>query len=324
MNEIDELQQKLQDTTAAIARMERLIADSPDMPSLAANMRSLQKRHKNLERDFRAAADALGVDVCSYRLFVDDSRPTLPAVVSALGDFQNLFSLVYGARLEGPKATAHLREEIINESTFGFAYTYTGSLGVVLTLPNDRLLFEEIGTRLDETMGSIFKMAKAETSEQLQGFARELGVAPIRALYRWASDHAKAELGANIEWQRLDRVRASVLVQPPEMERLRRAIEVTSDRHETPEIEMTGDLIGADIAAHTFHMKIGTADVRGRFGDAIGANHTVVLPRTYKAIMRVTKWVRYATEKEDVEHFLLRLEELPEAPEPPESLSPPY
>ena len=55
-NPLAELQAKILDTNEAIARLARQLTDSPALPSLLANMRSLQKRHKKLESDFLVAA----------------------------------------------------------------------------------------------------------------------------------------------------------------------------------------------------------------------------------------------------------------------------
>ena len=156
MSELAEIQTKIQDTNAAIARLERMMVDGPNLPSLLANMRSLQKRYKKLESDFVTAADELGIDVCSYRLFPDETSPTLTGVVSALGDFQSMFSVVYDAQRNGPKKRIRLSDDIIRDSSFRFAYTYSGSLGVTLTLPNERLLLQEVDTAIDEAMKAIF------------------------------------------------------------------------------------------------------------------------------------------------------------------------
>lgn len=315
MSELAELQAKLQDTHAAIVRIERMLTDNPDLPSLLANMRSLQKRHKNLEADFLAAAYELGVDVCTYRLFPDDQKPTLTGLVSALGDFQSLFSVVYDAIRTGPKKRARISEDIVKESSFGFAYSFPGSIGVVLTLPNEILLLEEIDTALDGTMKSIFGMAKAENPSEILTFAQKLGPAPVRALYRWANDHVKAGLGADIEWRRKETVRAALLIQRPELERLTQAIDVTSD-NEYSEFDFTGDLVGADVDNLTFHMKNGETEIKGRFSDAISADHVVTLPKPYRARIRKTTKIYYSTEREEESFFLLGLESV-ELNEPP-------
>jgi hypothetical protein len=309
MSEIEGLTRRIQDTNEAIARLERSMVDRPELPSLLTNMSSLRKLYANLEAEFRQAADSLGVDVCRYRLFVDGEEPTLPGIASALNDFQTMFSLVYAAITDGPKATGHLGAEAAKDTTFGFSYSFSGSTGVVLTLPNQRLLFDEVSTALDKAMAEVFTMAKASTPDHVRDFARRLGAAPVRALYRWANDHVRSRLGAEIAWQRSERVRASVFVQQPELERLRDAIVVTSDKVVTT-LVTAGELVGADIPARTFHLKVGNLDMKGRFVDAISEQHSVTLPKPYKATVQVTTQINYSTEREYADYVLLRLEEL--------------
>src|SRR5215469_10964227 len=131
--EILDLQAKLQDTNAAIAELERAVLRDPASMSLAANLRSLQKRHAMLEESFVSLANDLELDVCKYRLFPEAGRPTIAALSHAWADFQNLFSVVYDAIKSGPKTRARVSAETTSETSFGFAYAYSGSVGIVLT-----------------------------------------------------------------------------------------------------------------------------------------------------------------------------------------------
>src|SRR6266853_3568134 len=106
--EILELQTMLQDTNTAIAELERAVLQDPASLSLAANLRSLQKRHSTLEENFVALANQLELDVCKYRLFPESGRPTIAALSHAWADFQNLFSVVYDALKNGPKSRARV------------------------------------------------------------------------------------------------------------------------------------------------------------------------------------------------------------------------
>lgn len=306
MSELAEIQEQIQDTTAAIARTERMLVDSPELPSLLANMKSLQKRFENLQADFLTVARTLGIDVCTYRLFPDDQKPTARGLANALGDFQSLFSVVYDAIRTGPKRTAHIGDQILKDSSFGFAYSFSGSLGVVLTLPDEVLLLEDIDTAFDKVVQLIFEMAKAENPEDILVFAQKLGPAPVRTLYRWADDHVKAGLGAEIQWRRREEIKLSLLIQRPELQHLAETINKTSDEQYS-EFEFTGELVGADVITHTFHMKSDEREIKGRFSDAISPDHAVTVPRPYRARIGKTTRVYYSTDREDESFFLLEL-----------------
>ncbi len=307
MNKLLEIQAQLQDTNATLARLEPAIAEHPEVLSLHATVESLRSKQASLERAFLNAASELGQDVCSYRLITDGSRPTLAALSTALKDFQNLFSIVYEAIKNGPKQRATFGEHTAEVTSLCFAYTFPGSLGVALTIPNERMRSSD-KTDLDRTVEVIFQIAKAEEPRAIAALAKELGKPPIFATYHWAKDHATFGLGVDIEWRREKDVRDHLQVQQPELQRLHEIIALSSE--EKVEIMTTrGQLEMADIRRHTF--RISTEDgesIRGRFDDAISQAHTVILPRKYVARLRKTSKVVYSTEEEEVSYFLEKLD----------------
>lgn len=305
MIELTALQEELQDLNALIAKHERTLASHPEAKSLCANIQTLKRRRQILEDDFLEAAAKVEIDVCSYRLIPGESRPTIMALSKALSDFQSLFSLAYDALKEGPKQTAKLSAQVMNETFLGFAYSFTGSIGFVMTLPNERLLLGE--TYLDQAMQMIFQMAKATTAQQIADFAKRLGPPPVRAMYKWANDHVENGLGADIEWRRREQVRSSLFVQEPQLEHLKEVIEEMSEEKEE-ELEVVGNLIGADVKRKTFHLEtVGGGEVKGIFADAISTVQTVELPKPYSARIRKRTKIVYSMEEEKTEYFLLRL-----------------
>src|SRR3954467_3451074 len=112
---------EIQDTQAAIRRLEKAAAKHPEVPSVAASLRSLQKRQQNLEAVFSNLADEQWFDVCSYRFLPEKEGPvTLPSLTSTLGDFQALFTLVYDTLKNGPKQRGRPSIEATVTTTFGF------------------------------------------------------------------------------------------------------------------------------------------------------------------------------------------------------------
>ena len=305
MDSLLELLEKLRETEGAIARLEKAILEYPDSPTLISSLKSLRKRQQHLEAIFADISHRQSLDVCTYRLFTEqDSRPTLKSLSSTLLSFQELYTLVYDALKHGPKVKSQVSAEVAANTAFGFAYTISGSIGVVLTMPNERLLIGE--TMLEEAIIMLFDMVKASTSTQIANFAQKVGVAPIRKMYTWAWNQVQAGLGSEIQWRRKQEVRASLFIQPPELEALERAIAATSEEVEDT-FEFTGRLIGADIKAHTFHIEYEGADIRGKMSENIGLEASVELPRLYKAKITKRTKIHYALEKEDVNYFLISL-----------------
>lgn len=298
---------KLQKTEAAIRRLEEAVAEHPELPSLAVNLRSLERRRRDLEMTFGRLTHEDFLDVCSYRIFseAEDTRVTIPSLASALGDFQLLFTVVYDALKNGARQRIRRNPEIAAATTFEFGYSFTGSVGFVFTLPNDRLLTG--GTDLDRAIDTIFELAKARDTDQIRSFARTLGVAPIRLMYKWATDHVDAGLGVDIDWRREYNVRSNLLVQVPELEVLQHAISQTSE--EKREVFTTeGRLVGADVQGHRFRLKIEDgSEIRGQMSQSISAEQTVELPKRYTAQIEKTTIISYSTDEENVSYYLLSL-----------------
>jgi hypothetical protein len=309
MSALLEIAERLQDTQAAIGRLEKAVAHNPDSPSALLSLNSLRKRQQDLEAQFARVTVTEELDVCSYRLFTsrEGERPKLAALTDALSDFQALFSQVYSAVKNGPRERERVSADVLAETSFGFGYTFAGSVGFVLTLPNERLLLGE--TELDISMRLITEMAQAKTTDEIAAFKKDLGLAPIRTMYRWAEDHAARGLGAQIEWRRAGEVTASLFVQQPELEVLTRTIAQISEKVEN-EFEIEGQLVGLNSKYKTFHMEVeGVPDIKGRALIDIDAEHQIIFPAFYRARIRTETIVHYSTEKEDVSYFLLSLQE---------------
>jgi len=218
--------------------------------------------------------------------------------------FQVVYTLVYDALVNKPKLTASVSAEAVAATSFGYGYSFTGSVGFVLTLPNERLLLDE--TNLDKAMTTLFELATASSSDQVAAFAKRLGPAPVKAVYKWASNLVSGGLGADIHWRREGEDRAELLVQLPELRNLTQAIEETSDEA-TKTIIVEGELIGTDHTkiGRTFHMRIDeNTDMRGYMSGEIGV---VEEPQFYVAEIQVTTKTNYATDQDEVSYFMTSL-----------------
>lgn len=306
MPDLLDIQEKLQDTSAAIARIQRAMAANPTIPSLTANLRSLQKRWDDLQEDFRAAAHHLELDVCHYRVVFDD-RPTLMGLTSVWAGFQKMFSLVYDALKNGPKLRGRLAPDTITETSLGFAYSYPGSVGVVLTLNNERLLLG--GTLLDEAIRQTLELVRSPDSSSLATLSKKLGPPPIVAAYTWADDQIRFGMSSDVEWRREEQVRASLLIQRPELERFRTIASETSTE-ETEEVTANVELLGADAATHAFHLRLeDDTSIRGRCApEVVSQAHSVELPAIYKATLVKTTKIKFSTEEPDISWYLTRLD----------------
>ncbi len=302
-----EIVEKLEKTRAEVTRLESFVTTLPVDPALMLTMAGVRKRQEHLGLRFAQVTEQQGIDVCSYRLFTQGGgAPQLPALAKALLSFQTTFSTIYDAETTGAKSTSHIGAQSAAATTFGYAYSFTGSVGFTLTLPNERVLVLE--SDLDRAMKTLFTMLKATSSDQINAFAKGLGTGSIRALYAWVDALVRSGLGADIDWRRGTEVRASVFVDLPELESLKQAIEETSDA-KTETLTVTGRLVAADFKAkdHTFRMELEDAELRGVMSPNVA--EVGGLPRQYRAEVEKTTITNYAKDQEVESYTLTRLME---------------
>jgi hypothetical protein len=305
MSAIVELQQRIQDTIARIAEYEKAAALPRAPQSLFFGIRSLEKLKTELERDFARIAKDEELEICKYRLLPQQgTRPAITAIANAWSGYQALFSAVYDALLNGPKARTSKRVE--GQTQLGFAYTYSGSIGVVLTLPNRQL--DYLTTRsLETAMQTIFEMAKSHNPEGLAAFKERLGIGPLSKLHHWTNAHTSFHAGAAIEWEISTGAKPELLVQIQEFEALKAALANFTEPTTATE-SFTGKLIGASLRRRTFEMLLDDGElIGGTFVDAITEKHEAALPHRYEVLLQTTTRMNPAIEKIEQKHVLLQI-----------------
>lgn len=313
MSSLSDLTTLLQDTSAALANAERAIGEHGSSPSLQVSLRSLEKRQRVLEQQFLEETDRLGLEVCSYRLFSDAEQPKAAAVGRTLETFQALVSTIYGAvRDQRPRKRISMSPEAAAESAFDFGYAFAGSVGFVFTIPNQRLLIGASdlsqGSFLDQSIGHVFTLSRADTPDEIAGHAQVLGPAAIRAMYKWTDAHLSAGLGVDIQWRRGPEVRAEVRLQVPEIDRLQTTIEATSEAEETT-ITLSAMLRALHADRRTFVLAVEGGDtIHGSLADSITLDEPLRLPLRYTATLTKTTRTQYSTEQAEVTWRLDALE----------------
>jgi hypothetical protein len=305
MSRLADLQKDLQGAAAAVAHAERTLAAHPNVPSVRATLQAIQSRRASLEEQFFAAADELGLDACGYRIEMEGSTASISGLTSVLGTFQKLFTTVYDALERGAKKKAAKNSErAIADTNLGFAYTFPGSVGVMMTLANDRFLFE---SKLDAAMEKTFDLIRAKDTDELQLLTDLVGVPAIRLIHQWAEENVKAGFGADIVWQRDDVVKRQVRVQAPEIAQKAATIKAMSAK-ET--VVVVGELLDVKVSDHTFQMQLRDKIIHGSFDKAISTQNPAKLPKVYRATLNIMeKIVIDDTGEEQIDYFLLRLDE---------------
>jgi hypothetical protein len=307
MSRILDLFSEMREIEAELRRLEEAVAQHPQYESLTLDLLSLQKRQNQLRQEFEEVTNEQQVDVVNHLLQPGShAKVSLRALTSTLDRFQAAISTTLDAVKNGIKQRGRLAPGIAELSSFDFGYSFDGSVGIVLTIPNDRLLFGE--SDLDRAIELFFAAAKAESREQLLEFAKAAGIPAVRRLYEWSQAHTTNNVSADIQWRRKDAIRSRVTVEPPTLERLEEIIEETSDVS-TEAVTVVGKLVGLDTALKTFHLESpGSEDVKGGWAEAFVYSRNFALDEIYKAELVKRSIVYYAYEREDTHWELVRLE----------------
>ena len=291
MSALVEIQKRIESTGALIAQYESAIARDPASapPSLYANIRALEKLVRRLDAEFLSVTQEMGMEVYRYRL-LNESPPTLAGVADAWAKFQALFGSVYTAiKKQGGKKGRKAPEVQIPE--FGYGYTFSSSIGVVMTLPGEATNL--IGdSPLIDASDTVFDLIEAK---RVNIIARELGPAPIRALHELIEVHSRNRFGLGLEWRYRGEVKRHVEVEYGELADLSTTI---ADTVTTSTTTISGDLFEVNTEEKTFKIRADDGTViEGTYEDAIGPEHEASLPARYTAtILRTTKIVILGTE----------------------------
>jgi len=309
MSSIQELKIRLQSTNALIARYRETLDLSTTTPleakALKINMQSLQNLAKRLEEDFLNHAAVEKLEVYKYRLLTGEENPSLAGVGEAWSKFQDLYATVYRSLTSN---STKVVESVLASPQLGFAYSFPGSVGVVVTLPpkpvGEALL---TSSPVEEASEIVFNLIE---SKDIQGIAKKLGPAPIQAMNEWLDVHVKHHYGLAIEWRADNETKRKSEVAYSEIARLQTSVQETKTRQTAI---LTGLLSKVDVDNKTFRLKSDSGDdIEGRYEEnVIQEQHAASIPARYTAtITTVTEMVNTGNKKPKPEIILEKLEPL--------------
>ena len=306
MSKLADLQREIEQAGMAISRAERSLAAHPQIPSTAATLRSFQLMRERLEVAFLAETNALEMDCFSYRFEFDDRRrATIAALTSALGIFQKTFTSVYDALVNGPKKRASINPESVDLTAFGYSYSFPGSIGFMMTLPNERLLFG--ASKIDDAMEATFMLLNARNSTEIEEITEMVGLPAVRYAHQWATESGKAGLGADMIWQRQERTKSELRIQPQE---IRELAYILASAFSKEEILIVADLLLVDLSEKTFQMRSLIGEIiNGTFTKAISESSPAQLPKRYIATLNISTKIALVDGKEQITYFLVRLDD---------------
>jgi hypothetical protein len=294
---------------ASVARLEAELARAPENVGLQLNLSAMNKLANQSQQQLLALSEVNHVEVCNYRLVPEGGETyALPFVSQSLLSFQYLFSQIHDAFKNGPKPYATYGQEAFNESLMEFAYTYSGSLGVVLLAQSHKDFFSG---NLDKSIEALFQVIDIDSRDTVRDVAKTLGNAVVKRVHDWSQANIRGGFAADVRFNRSDGRHLGEVIERRRLENIVAIIEATSDE-KTEENQVTGILVGGDIQSGSFHFVVPNGgDYRGKLAKDFSQDTEMTLGKRYAARIRETTKLTYATEKLDRTVHLVALLELP-------------
>jgi len=294
---------------ASVSRIEAALSRDPNDASLQVNLAAMSKLARQSQDQLLSFSGQQHVEVCNYRLLPEaTSSYGLPFVSNSLLEYQNLFSQIHDAKRNGPKINAVIGKEALEESLLEFAYSYSGSLGVVLLAQNEKDFFEG---RLDDSIDALFQVMDIDSRDAVRDIGKTLGTAVVKRIHDWSAANIKGGFAADVRWNKSDGRQVGEVIERRRMATIVEIIEATSDEH-TEEIVAAGILVGGDLGSGSFHFVVPNGeDYRGHLAKEFSHDNDMTLGKRYVARIRETSTTTYATQKVERKRELLGLNPVP-------------
>jgi hypothetical protein len=201
MRSIDSLLDGIRAAYARIAEVETAPTQHPGDRFVLTSLESLKAHAGQLEQEWSEECRIKHIEVCWYKLI---SRRAVgvysaSAFAKSLLEFQELFAQIVDAKTHGTRVRARVSGEILAETTFELAYTYPGSLGVVLTLQDTPDL---LSGKFDETIQAFSEITNIEDEHDVRDVAKTLGDAVVKKVYDWSSVNYLEGYNIDVTWTR--------------------------------------------------------------------------------------------------------------------------
>jgi tetratricopeptide (TPR) repeat protein len=244
--------------TSIVQRMEHVLRSDPLNERLALGLGSARRRAERSQQALESLAESSQIDLIRYRLIRSSDVYAVEAVADSVHAFQRSFTGAADYLESGPKQEARFSREIEDKTRLNFAYTFPGSLGIVLAVENKRAnLFRE--GEYDQVMDVFDQFLAVSDEHEAIDASRKLGSALIRQLCRWVDVNAKWDNSVDFVLKRGDGIRRGEYVPKNRFVDLSGIFHEASDEEPYP-FEAEGILVGLDIEIGNFHFVVPGGD----------------------------------------------------------------
>ncbi len=292
---------------AKVFAIERALAQTPTDKGLRLTLLSAKRRAERAEVVLLEKAETAQIDLCRYRV-IRGSSNEYPALhlAQSIANYQNLFTAVYDFAKSGAvRAAAKYAKGLREKTLLNLAYTYPGSMGVLLSIPANRNLFGE--GDLDKVVRALQRITEVNSQGEVKEIAQEMGMNVIKRASDWASQNWEAEYSLDVQWRDSKDVRVGSFIERARFLRISSLINQTSEET-VNEIEVAGTLVGYHDLSDRFSVATREGDVyNGRLHDNF-VRKQYKIPADYVARMQERTIISYASDTIKTTYFLLALE----------------
>lgn len=280
---------------ASVARLENALAMNPGDRGLSINLTSMRRAAEEARKELARLAEINKIEVCQYRMVpIESGSYGLAHVSRVLLEYQKLFSQIYDAFKNGPKSNAVVGADAERESMMDFAYTYSGSLGVVMLARSDRDFLEG---SLDKPIEAIFQILDINDIDNVKDISHSLGRAVVKRIHDWSKANVDGGFSADIQWKRSDGKLLGQMIDRSSLQKIVDLVGSTSDT-KTVVIEIQAMLIGGNLGSNTFQLTVPGGDTySGQIPKNAALPDAMTLGRMYNAVMEVSETYYYATDR---------------------------
>ncbi|PJZ86887.1 hypothetical protein [Leptospira levettii] len=296
-----EIQSMISSSEEMLRNIEAEIQIHPNIPSLKSAYKSLNERKQSLEEMYLAEAKKSGYEVCNYRIIPSTQSVTLPGLGELLNLFQNLYSSIYDAILKGSRDRSRFSKETLSNSIFSFGFSYAGSLGLILTLPKETLLYGEPTSIV--AFEKFHELINVNSTNAITDFGKQYGPSVLRSLYKWTKHHLDYRYNIDVSFLPPDSNEISFQLQKGSFERIFSLLNSTAEKTFTP-INFEGQLVGIDTDNRTFHIKNLDEDIKGFLAGDFSLNDPIAVLKYYKAKIIRESELKYSSDYEDYKYYL--------------------
>lgn len=296
MSGFDSVLESLRDVYAAIGEAEVAARNAPGDRYVLANIASLKEHAAELEEIWQEACHQAQKEVCRYRMLPNNvERYSISSVTQSLYEFQQLFSRIFDATITGqPKKRGRISQEIFSQSEFDFAFSYPGSLGVVLTVQGEPDFF---GDKFEESVRALLQITEVSDDYEIRDLSKKLGGAVVKKAYDWSRVNLQSQFDIGIRWSGTRAQDVGRVIPLKTFDKLVSVIEKTTDV-EPRTFSMVGTLLGISVHRNRFDF-YGTDErhYSGGLSEKFDKNKEWAINHRYRAEIEAEVVTEYATQE---------------------------